>query len=231
MPPRGSRLAHGSRGCNSKRIASFGAGAPLRGTAAGARGGTPNRWSARGSAARTLRTARRTEKKGLAVLSAGPLPGVCWRPQGDSNPCCRRERAVSLAGLDDGDGRDRCFGYVVGRAGLEPAALCLKGRYSTTELTARGGVRRPFLFFLRLAPPGSIAALRVRSIPGQRRRLVARRGGLRQESALRRQWASVIRNKAIIGGLTDGCNRRRGFSARYSGFFEDRPIRIRTVCP
>ena len=32
-------------------------------------------------------------------------PRFNWRPQGDSNPCCRRERAVSLAGLDDGDGK------------------------------------------------------------------------------------------------------------------------------
>jgi hypothetical protein len=27
-----------------------------------------------------------------------------WRPVGDSNPCCRRERAVSWAGLDERDG-------------------------------------------------------------------------------------------------------------------------------
>ena len=30
-----------------------------------------------------------------------------WRPQGDLNPRRRRERAVSLAGLDDGDA---CYG-------------------------------------------------------------------------------------------------------------------------
>jgi hypothetical protein len=28
---------------------------------------------------------------------------IFWRPQGDSNPCRRRERPVSWAGLDDGD--------------------------------------------------------------------------------------------------------------------------------
>ena len=51
-----------------------------------------------------------------------------WRPQGDSNPCRRRERPVSWTGLDDGDGYGR---FLVGRVGLEPTTLCLKGRYST----------------------------------------------------------------------------------------------------
>ena len=77
-----------------------------------------------------------------------------WRPQGDLNACCRRERPVSWTRLDDGDvifGRDyraKRMGWriivlalyplhirhafcLVGRAGLEPATLCLKGRYST----------------------------------------------------------------------------------------------------
>ena len=30
-------------------------------------------------------------------------PCVYWCPRWDSNPCYRRERAVSWAGLDDGD--------------------------------------------------------------------------------------------------------------------------------
>jgi hypothetical protein len=37
---------------------------------------------------------------------------LLWRPQGDSNPCRRRERPVSWAGLDDGDGKTsmaQCF--------------------------------------------------------------------------------------------------------------------------
>jgi integrase len=46
------------------------------------------------------------------------------RPRRDLNPCCRRERPVSWARLDDGDA-------MVSRAGFEPATLCLKGRCST----------------------------------------------------------------------------------------------------
>lgn len=52
-----------------------------------------------------------------------------WRPQGDLNPCRRRERPVSWARLDDGDETVRSS--LVGRARLERATLCLKGRYST----------------------------------------------------------------------------------------------------
>ena len=51
-----------------------------------------------------------------------------WRPQGDSNPCRRRERPVSWTRLDDGDAKQI---YLVGRIGLEPMTLSLKGRYST----------------------------------------------------------------------------------------------------
>ena len=56
------------------------------------------------------------------------------RPRRDLNPCYRRERPVSWAGLDDGDGaisrnlRDR---PCMSRLGLEPRTLGLKGRCST----------------------------------------------------------------------------------------------------
>ena len=49
-----------------------------------------------------------------------------WCPQRDLNSCCRRERPVSWARLDDGDVS------LVGRVGFEPTTLCLKGRYSTS---------------------------------------------------------------------------------------------------
>ena len=42
-------------------------------------------------------------KKGLTLIAN---PGHIWRPQPDLNRCCRRERPVSLAGLDDGDAGD-----------------------------------------------------------------------------------------------------------------------------
>ncbi len=51
-----------------------------------------------------------------------------WRPQPDLNRCCRRERPVSWTRLDDGDEHKSSM---VGRARLERATLCLKGRYST----------------------------------------------------------------------------------------------------
>ncbi len=38
---------------------------------------------------------------GIERLPAEPL--IIWRPRRDLNPCYRRERAVSWAGLDDGD--------------------------------------------------------------------------------------------------------------------------------
>ena len=44
----------------------------------------------------------RKTKKGLRVEFPKSLK-LLWRPQGDLNPCCRRERPVSWTGLDDGD--------------------------------------------------------------------------------------------------------------------------------
>jgi hypothetical protein len=51
------------------------------------------------------------------------------RPRRDSNPCCCLERAVSWASRRQG--REN-----MSRAGIEPATPGLKGRCSTTELTA-----------------------------------------------------------------------------------------------
>ncbi len=51
-----------------------------------------------------------------------------WRPQRDSNPRRRRERAVSWARLDDGD---RTLKKLVSRAGFEPATRTLKVYCST----------------------------------------------------------------------------------------------------
>ncbi len=100
-------------------------------------------------------------RDGLEGISELNLVGIVWRPQPDLNRCCRRERPVSWTRLDDGDqkpvfstqcpfrcqgvsenrgpvaGSEGCRksrqdGLVVGRAGFEPATLCLKGRYSTS---------------------------------------------------------------------------------------------------
>ena len=54
---------------------------------------------------------------GLTRPSPRPSPQVGrggkrrknWRPQGDLNPCCRRERPMSLTWLDDGDPSKKSF--------------------------------------------------------------------------------------------------------------------------
>ncbi len=68
-------------------------------------------------------TEMKTEISGEDFANAQNAEGI-WRPRRDLNPCYRRERPVSWAGLDDGD-------LLVSRAGFEPATLCLKGRCST----------------------------------------------------------------------------------------------------
>ena len=54
---------------------------------------------------------------------SGLLEAKKWRPQGDSNPRRRRERAVSWARLDDGDFPDKHHNYKrkVSREGIEPS--------------------------------------------------------------------------------------------------------------
>ena len=56
-----------------------------------------------------------------------------WRPQGDSNPRRRRERAVSWARLDDGDfsGKHHNYKRKVSREGIEPSTTWLKVKCST----------------------------------------------------------------------------------------------------
>ena len=72
---------------------------------------------------------------GLTVERVSTRRKEC--PRRDLNPCYRRERPVSWAGLDDGDpelaGRDTLDDgpEKMSRAGLEPATRCLKGSCST----------------------------------------------------------------------------------------------------
>jgi|HubBroStandDraft_4_1064222.scaffolds.fasta_scaffold34761_3 hypothetical protein len=45
----------------------------------------------------------RVARKRVSRVPIPLCPLFCWRPRRDLNPCYRRERAVSWAGLDDGD--------------------------------------------------------------------------------------------------------------------------------
>ena len=79
-----------------------------------------------------------------------------WRPQGDLNPCRRRERPVSWTRLDDGDASIILFTFrfVAGVTRLELAASSVTGwRSNQTELhprnpkgcqvVPRGGIEPP----------------------------------------------------------------------------------------
>src|SRR5579875_2237813 len=70
-----------------------------------------------------------------------------WRPVGDSNPCCRRERAVSWASRRTGPGRARFLRQVWGGRKLhdlvsEPAG-CARVAGRLQDQQARPGPRRP----------------------------------------------------------------------------------------
>jgi hypothetical protein len=89
----------------------------------------------------------RLKKKELTHTSRLPQKKR-WRPQGDLNPCRRRERPVSWTRLDDGDAMEETnslyvatvgafapelvlMSNLVGRAGVEPTTNGLKVRCST----------------------------------------------------------------------------------------------------
>jgi Arm DNA-binding domain len=74
--------------------------------------------------ARGLETPRKTPR----AVSDGASTRNQKRPRRDLNPCYRRERPVSWAGLDDGDVD---LVHVVSRLGIEPRTPGLKGRCST----------------------------------------------------------------------------------------------------
>lgn len=59
-----------------------------------------------------------------ALQKKGSQKFWIWRPRRDSNPCYRRERAVSWAGLDDGDALE---GYPYEACSLSTLSTSLKG--------------------------------------------------------------------------------------------------------
>ncbi len=90
-------------------------------------------------------------KKQTERLLRCDLPFEKWRPQGDLNPCYRRERPVSWTGLDDGDAN-----ILAGRLGFEPrltesesAVLPLNDRPNSKEKVCTDGVCACQCFFER----------------------------------------------------------------------------------
>src|SRR5271170_3784586 len=66
----------------------------------------------------------------------------CWCRRRDSNSCCRRERAVSWAGLDDGD--MTLLGGWLWESAHSPSLTLTTGSFSVKELS--GGVRGVLYF-------------------------------------------------------------------------------------
>src|SRR6185437_10786396 len=84
----------------------------------------------------------------------------CWRPRRDLNPCYRRERAVSWAGLDDGDawkarnwtharGKKATLNISIAAAGVKIRAhACLYSNPIQSHNCQSAGTRKPNVPYL-----------------------------------------------------------------------------------
>ena len=123
--PEEGRVGGGSGGQRESRAggAPAGVGGPTGGVGGGSAGGSAGGRGVSAGARRTQARAGWRPGGGADGREAEPRPEGAWRPQRESNPCFRRERATSWASRRWGPGG-------VGRAGFEPATSRLKGERS-----------------------------------------------------------------------------------------------------